>query len=210
MDDPLHDNSLLLSKLKRLEAQIREMRSLVDSINKDWSFSVEEMTRERDAMQMERDTMQRERDNLQRERDTLKQTIVNLNLLIMDLKSERDELREELFVAREAFRSARPAARGKDDEDASSGTARMMDEKTEEILAKLSPFFNDEAVAKRYLKSIRGQKDVDVAMITNTYWEKGAFQKKARKTHLWRVLYDANLYQARENNWNAMVNFKRR
>ena len=55
MDDPLHDNSLLLSKLKRLEAQIREMRSLVDSIDKDWSFSVDEMTRERDAMQMERD-----------------------------------------------------------------------------------------------------------------------------------------------------------
>jgi seryl-tRNA synthetase len=203
MNDNLHNHTLLKSKLKSREELIRELRAQMEADSRDYSDRIDELTRERD-------TVQRERDALRRERDALRRKVRALELDIRQLKAECEESRQELLFASEAPHSARLAAADEDYEEEPTNTAQMTKEKMDGLVVRLSPFFTSEAVARRYLTAIRGLRDTDVAMVTNSYWEKGAFQKKARKTQLWRVLNEAKLYRASESNWNAMVNFSRK
>lgn len=203
MDNTLHKYNLLKSKLKGREEMIRELRVRIESDSREYSDRIDELTRERDALL-------RERDALQRERDALRRKVSKQELDIMQLKSECEDSRQELLLVSETPHSARPGAGREDDEEEYFGAGGMTEGKMESLLGRLSTFFIDEASARRYLNAIRGLKDTEIAMVTNNYWEKGAIQKKARKTQLWRVLNDARLYQARESNWNAMVDFKSR
>ena len=203
MDVTLHKYTLLKSKLKLRDALILELRAQIEADSREYSDRIDELTRERDALL-------RERDAVQRDRDALRRKVRAQGLEILQLKSECEESRQELLFVSETPLSSRPIAEREDYVDESIGTAQMTKEKMEGLVARLSPYFIDEAMARRYLNAIYKQKDTEVAMITNSYWEKGAFQKKARKTQLWRVLNEAKLYQASESNWNAMVNFKKR
>jgi chromosome segregation ATPase len=203
MNDNLHNHTLLKSKLKSREELIRELRAQMEADSRDYSDRIDELTRERD-------TVQRERDALRRECDALRRKVRALELDIRQLKAECEESRQELLFVSETPHSARLAAGGEDYEEEPTSTAQLTKEKMEGLMARLSTFFTDEATAKRYLNAVHGLRDTDVAMVTNNYWEKGAFHKKARKTQLWRVLNEAKLYQARESNWNAMVNFSRK
>ena len=208
MDVNLRSFSLLKSRLKCRDELIRELRAKMEADFREYSDRIEELTRERDALLRERDGLLRERDALQRERDALKRKTRAQELDIMQLKSDCEESRQELLFASDTPHSARPATEREDYEEDSFGPAQMTEEKADGLMGRLLPFFIDEGTARRYPNAIRGQKDTEIAMVTNTYWEKGAIQKKSRKTHLWRVLNEAKLYQARESNWNAMVDFK--
>lgn len=205
MDATLHNCNLLKAKLKSRDEMIRRLKAQIEMDAREYSDRIEELTRERD-------TLQRERDALQRECDTLRRKNRSLKLDNIQLKSECEEANQELLLASDHSRPIRRAvpgeAYGYDGEDVD--TDRMTDKKMSELIERLSPFFKDEALAKRYLNAIRGQKDAEIAMITNNCWEKGAIHKKARKTHLWRVLNEAKLYKAQESNWNAMVDFKKK
>jgi chromosome segregation ATPase len=203
MNDNLHNHTLLKSKLKSREELIRELRAQMEADSRDYSDRIDELTRERD-------TVQRERDALRRECDALRRKVRALELDIRQLKAECEESRQELLFVSETPHSARLAAGGEDYEEEPTSTAQLTKEKMEGLVARLSSFFTNEAMARRYLNAIHGLRDTDVAMVTNSYWEKGAFQKKARKTQLWRVLNEAKLYRASESNWNAMVNFSRK
>ena len=196
MNATLHKHILLKSKLKSREELIRELRAQMEADSRESSDRIDELTRERDA--------------LQRECDTLHRKIRALELDIRQLKLECEEYRQELLFVSETPHSARLSAGKEDYEEEPTSTTLLTKEKMEGLMARLSTFFTDEATAKRYLNAVHGLRDTDVAMVTNNYWEKGAFHKKARKTQLWRVLNEAKLYQARESNWNAMVNFSRK
>ena len=80
----------------------------------------------------------------------------------------------------------------------------------EELVSKLSSVFNDENMAGRFLKAIRGQRDAEITNLVNHYWEMGAIRKGTKKTSLWRLLHFAKLYKASESNWNAMVDFRKK
>ena len=78
----------------------------------------------------------------------------------------------------------------------------------ESLVTKLLPFFTSEATAKRFAEAIIGQSDTGITNLVNHYWQTGAINKKAKKTHLWRVLHNAGLYDAQVSNWNAIVDFR--
>lgn len=80
----------------------------------------------------------------------------------------------------------------------------------EDLVARLFSYFIDEDTARRFLRSIQGQKDAEITNLVNHYWEMGAIRKGTKKTHLWRTLHYADLYKAQESNWNAMVDFKKK
>ncbi len=113
-----------------------------------------------------------------------------LNNLYLDVEAalrERDELR-----AASASKSVEVA---KEDEQ-------------ESLVTKLLPFFTSEATARRFAEAIKGQSDTGITNLVNHYWQTGAINKKAKKTHLWRVLHNAGLYDAQVSNWNAIVDFR--
>ena len=113
-----------------------------------------------------------------------------LNNLCLDVEAalrERDELR-----AASASKSVEGA---KADEQ-------------ESLVTKLLPFFTSEATARRFAEAIKGQSDTGITNLVNHYWQTGAINKKAKKTHLWRVLHNAGRYDAQVSNWNAIVDFR--
>ena len=89
---------------------------------------------------------------------------------------------------------------------AEGGEAQMESDDT--LVSKLVFYFKDEDTTRRFLQSIRGQKDTEITSLVNHYWEVGAIRKGTKKTHLWKALHYAGLYKALESNWNAMVDFK--
>lgn len=135
---------------------------------------------------------------------------------ILALCSSLDGVAQQMLLMREAllkaYVRAEEAERERDALKAelarlSAGGAGVRS--SESVLDKLLPFFTNEELARRFLDVVRAEhSDTEVARHVNHYWETGAIRRGTKKTHLWRVLYNAQLYRAQVSNWNSMVNFK--
>lgn len=72
------------------------------------------------------------------------------------------------------------------------------------LLLKLSVYFTDENVARRFLNAIRDANDKETIAILKSYRDKG-FCRETSKA-LWRLLHDGGLYDSGYTNWNAQLN----
>lgn len=72
------------------------------------------------------------------------------------------------------------------------------------LLLKLSVYFTDENVARRFLNAISNTSDKETIAILKNYRDKG-FCRETSKA-LWRLLHDGGLYDSGYTNWNAQLN----
>jgi hypothetical protein len=87
-----------------------------------------------------------------------------------------------------------------DEEDEKAETSL----REETILLKLSPYFRDEATAKRFLKSVQLMNDKEIVTLVKKYRDNGLCTDTSKG--LWKVLHDAHLYKTLYTNWNAQLN----
>ena len=78
----------------------------------------------------------------------------------------------------------------------------------EELVNKLKPiFWNDTEKVKAFLTQIRGIRPNAITDIVNHYVNNGWISKygNSRKGDLWKILFDAQLYNKSKSNWNNQV-----
>jgi hypothetical protein len=72
------------------------------------------------------------------------------------------------------------------------------------LLTKLSLCFKDEDAARRFLASIGGMDDMEIVRLVKKYSDSGLCTNSSK--NLWKLLYDAGLYEAQYSNWNKRLN----
>lgn len=134
---------------------------------------------------------------------------------ILDMHTELNGVGEQMLRMRakldRIFFEVEAIVRERDELRAASASKSVEVVKADEqesLVTKLLPFFTSEATARRFAEAIKGQSDTGITNLVNHYWQTGAINKKAKKTHLWRVLHNAGLYDAQVSNWNAIVDFR--
>lgn len=131
---------------------------------------------------------------------------INIERIVSNFSLELGEEYDEKLRHIDDFRKGESLGFPYIEPMAEGGEAQMESDDT--LVSKLVFYFKDEDTTRRFLQSIRGQKDTEITSLVNHYWEVGAIRKGTKKTHLWKALHYAGLYKALESNWNAMVDFK--
>ena len=79
-------------------------------------------------------------------------------------------------------------------------TVKPEKEADDELLLKLSLYFKDDDIARRFLKSVRDMK-ADTEIITLVKKHRDAKTCTDTSKKLWKILHDANIYKAKYRNW---------
>lgn len=142
----------------------------------------------------------------------------NKDSQIADLKAENDNLKEQLAQQQEPNKdfeeqaktiqklSENSASNQECDNKSKSENKRPVFEKEEMIIELLTPIcYNQEEVAKDFLKEIQDLKDPEISDVVVKWTNERKISDRSNNRPLWRILHAAKIYESTESNWNTAL-----